>query len=300
MNDTRQSELAGTYTPPIVKGDPVEISTNVYVIPDHRVSLVPNIGIVVGDSASLVIDTGVGRRNGAYVLDQAKRLTGSRPLYLAVTQLDPGHGFGAQSFAGEATIIYSTSQRTRLRENAPSYAEPFIGLGTEVAAEFEGLELVDSTLTYSGSLEIDLGGTRAVLRDWGVSHTADDQTITIDSRVLFGGDLFQTRMFPIIPYVPPFDTHFDGDRWIDALDELVALDIPVVVPGHGEVTDTDQIRGVRDYLDYVRTASRRLRSEGVSLEEAGTRIEEYSMTQWPTWGAPRWVRSLVKAFYTGA
>jgi len=48
--------------------------------------------------------------------------------------------------------------------------------------------------------------------------------VLIDDRVLFGGDLFETRMFPILPYFPPFH----GDRWIEALDELIALDIQIV------------------------------------------------------------------------
>jgi hypothetical protein len=63
---------------PVVRGDPVEVSDGVFVIPDHRVPLVPNVGLVVGDTAALVIDTGLGPRNGARVLDQARRLAGAR------------------------------------------------------------------------------------------------------------------------------------------------------------------------------------------------------------------------------
>jgi len=80
-----------------------------------------------------------------------------------------------------------------------------------------------------------LGGTRAVLRQCGPAHTTDDQTVHIDDRVLFGGDLFETRMFPILPYFPPFDSHFDGRRWIDTLDRLIATPPDIVVPGDGAV-----------------------------------------------------------------
>ena len=287
---------------PIVRGEPVEVSDGVFVIPDNRVPLVPNIGIVVGDRAALVIDTGVGPRNGAHVLGQARRLAGDRPLYLAITQLDPGHAFGSQAFKGEATIIYSVSQRERLRRHAPAYVDTFEALGPKVAAELEGLKLVDPDVTYDGRAEIDLGGVRAVLRQWGPAHTADDQTVLVDDRrVLFGGDLFETRMFPILPYFPPFDTHFDGGRWIHALDELIALDFEVVVPGHGEVTDTAQIREVREYLEYVRTEARRLRAGGVPLDDAAARIVEHARARWSTWETtwetPRWIGFAVRAFY---
>ncbi len=286
----------GAYAPPIVSGEPVEIAAGIHVISDNRVPLVPNVGIVVGDRRVLVIDTGAGPRNGAYVLERARRLAQGRPLYLAVTQIDPGHGFGAQAFADEATIIYSTAQLRRLRTDAPNYAPMFRGMGPEVAEQLTGLELVESAITYTGSLELDLGGVRAHLRDWGVSHTSDDQTILIDNRALFGGDLFQTRMFPILPYIPPFDTDFDGERWIAALEELANMEVPVVVPGHGEVTDSRQIREVREHLIFVRDESRRLLEAGRSLEEAAEVIETESLRRWPDWESPVWITATVRAF----
>jgi alkyl sulfatase BDS1-like metallo-beta-lactamase superfamily hydrolase len=41
----------------------IKIADNVYVIPDGRVNLVPNVGIIVGDKGILVVDTGMGPRN---------------------------------------------------------------------------------------------------------------------------------------------------------------------------------------------------------------------------------------------
>ena len=187
-------------TPPVVRGEPAEVANGVFVIPDGRVPLVPNVGFVVGDQAVLVIDTGVGRRNGAYVLERARRLAGGRPLFLTTTHFHPEHGFGAQVFKGEATIIYNRPQRDELRRKGAAYIEMFSGLGPDIAAEIAGVELTDPDITYDGQAEIDLGGHRAVLRSWGPAHTAGDQTILVDGRVLFGGDLFETRMFPIVPY----------------------------------------------------------------------------------------------------
>lgn len=288
---------ASGYAVPLVQGNPVELAEGVFVIPDRRVSLVPNVGIVIGDDAALVIDTGVGPRNGAYVLDQARRLAGRRSLYLAITQLDPGHGFGAQAFKGPATIVYNAAQQERLRDRAPAYADAFRGMGPQVAAQLEGLELVDGDVVYDEPFDLDLGGVRAQLRSWGPAHTVDDQTVLIDDRVLFGGDLFETRMFPILPYFPPFDAGFDGDRWIAALDELITLGTRTVVPGHGEVTDVGQIREVREYLEFIRTQTRRARADGVSLEEVATDIERFALERWSGWETPRWIRFATRAFY---
>lgn len=288
---------AGTFAAPLVSGEPVEVADRVFVLPDRRVPLVPNVGIVLGDRAALVIDTGIGPRNGDFVLRQARRLAGQRRIFLALTQLDPGHGFGAQAFKGKATILYSAAQRQRLRDEAQSYVETFAQFGSEVAGELDGLELVDADLVFDERLELQLGGVGAQLTTWGPAHNADNQTVLIDDRVLFGGDLFETRMFPVLPYFPPFDNHFDGDRWIAALDALIALDVECVVPGHGEVTDVAQISAVREYLDFMRERTRQARRAELALAEATEAIEEQALARWPGWDEPQWIQPAIRAFY---
>ena len=59
-----------------------------------------------------------------------------------------------------------------------------------------------------------------MLRGCGRAHTGGDQVVLVDGSVLFGGDLFETRMFPIVPHFPPDDVDVDGDHWIEVLDEL--------------------------------------------------------------------------------
>jgi glyoxylase-like metal-dependent hydrolase (beta-lactamase superfamily II) len=295
---TVSESLEQASPPPIVRGEPVEVSDGVFVISDERVPLVPNVGIVLGAHAALVIDTGMGRRSAAHVLEHAKRLAGDRPLYLTITHFHPEHGFGAQVFEGEATIIYNRAQRDELRRKGAGYIEMFKGLfGPHVAAELEDVELVDPHVTYDGELDIDLGGHRAALRSWGLAHTGADQIVLVDDRVLFGGDLFETRMFPIVPYFPPDDVDVDGSRWIAVLDRLIAFDPAVVVPGHGEVTDVTLIRDVREYLDHVRGEAGRLRASGASSDEAAAEIERGVLARWDTWENPEWIGFAARAFY---
>ncbi len=290
-------ETNGNGVPPLVRGEPVEIADGVHVIPDRRVELVPNVGLVMGERAGLVIDTGMGPRNGAYVLAQARRLAGTRPLYLTVTHFHPEHGFGAQAFKGAATIVYNRGQRDELRRKGAAYLDMFRGLGPHIAAQLEGVEFVGPDLVHDGEAEIDLGGHTAVLRTVGPAHTTSDQIVLIDDRVLFGGDLFETRIFPITPYFPPHDTDVDPLRWIAVLDQLAALAPEIVVPGHGEVTDVAVIREVRDYLAHVRDEARRLRAAGLSADAAAATIEQEARARWSTWERPEWIGSAARAFY---
>ena len=287
--------------PPVVRGEPVEVSSGVFVIPDGRVPLVPNVGFVVGTRAVLVVDTGMSLDSAAYVLGQAKRLAEGKPLYLTVTHFHPEHGFGAQVFANESTIVYNREQRDELRLKGAGYIEMFKGIfGQHVVTALEGVELIDPHEVYDGETEIDVGGHVVTLRTFGRAHTGGDQVVIVDGRVLFGGDLFETRMFPIVPYFPPDDVDVDGSAWIAVLDELLALAPAVVVPGHGEVTDATLIRDVRDYLAYIRGEATRLKAAGASEDEAVAEIEPAALARWSDWDNPEWIGFAVRCFYAEA
>src|SRR3979411_3203002 len=76
---------AQNQTPLVPAGKTREIAEHIYVIPDQRVNLVPNIGMIVGREGVLVIDTGMGPKNAETVLGEVKKITGERIAYLTVT-----------------------------------------------------------------------------------------------------------------------------------------------------------------------------------------------------------------------
>src|SRR5207253_6115821 len=216
--------MTNAAAPPVADGEPVAVSEGVYVIFDNHVPIVPNIGIVVGDSATLVIDTGLGRDNGAYVLARARRLAGGGPVYVATTHVDPGHGFGTAAFKGNARIVFHKSQVEEMHRLGHGYIDTFSRLRPELTPMLRSVEFVEPDIVFcDGDLEVDLGGHRAALRSYGPAHAADDQVVLVDDRVLFTGDLVLAGQFPIVPYFPPFEADIDANHWIDVLDELTSL-----------------------------------------------------------------------------
>jgi Metallo-beta-lactamase superfamily len=63
----------------------VKLSEHVYVIPDFKVGMVPNVGIVVGTKGALVIDPGMGWRNGEVVLREVQKVSPGGDLYIVNT-----------------------------------------------------------------------------------------------------------------------------------------------------------------------------------------------------------------------
>src|SRR2546430_15858470 len=92
-----------------------ELARDVVVIPNRRVQLVPNIGVIGGRHSVLVVETGMGPRNAETVLRFAADYAKGRKLYLTTTHFHPEHAFGAQAFAGEATFLINRDQAEDLK-----------------------------------------------------------------------------------------------------------------------------------------------------------------------------------------
>ena len=295
-NDAATAAVGTEPVPPVVSGSPEEIADGVFVVPDRRVPLVPNIGVVVGDRAALVVDAGMGPNNGKAVYAIARELAGDRPLFLTITHFHPEHGFGASELRG-ATIVYNREQHEEFRDKAQAYVDMFRGFGPQVAEQLEGVELVEPHVVYDGAADIDLGGKLVRLRSWGLAHTRGDQVVFLPAeRVLFTGDLVENRFFSIFPYFPPEDADVNGTKWIAVLEELQKLDPTIVVPGHGEVGDAGLVAAVHGYLTLLRSETKRLAAEGKDADAIVAALEPELRERYPDWDAAEWIAFGVRAF----
>ncbi|HEY1317020.1 MAG TPA: MBL fold metallo-hydrolase [Gaiella sp.] len=284
--------------PPVIENDPTEVAEGVHVIPDGRVPLVPNVGIVVGERSALVVDTGMGPRNAATVRRHAERLATGRRLFLTLTHFHPEHAYGAQAFADGAVSLYNRAQLDDLRQKGSGYLELFKTFGDAVAAELEGVELVEPDVVYDTAAELDLGGRQVELRARGRGHTLGDQTVFLPAqRVLFTGDLVEERCFAIFPWFPPDDVDVDGHRWIEVLRELERLEPAIVVPGHGDIGGVEVIATAREYIEQLRDETERLAGAGRSEDEVAAELDRSFRELHPDWAQPEWIDFGARCFY---
>ncbi len=289
--------------PPAPIVDPTaltEVAAGVFVITDRRVPLVPNIEIILGNDAALVVDTGMGPASGQKVLDCARRLAGNRRLVLTLTHFHPEHGFGAQVFKGAAKIHYNRSQRDELRAKGDGYLGMFKTFGPGVAAALEGTQLVQPDDVYEGSsTSIDLGGRTVELRTWGLAHTAGDQVVWLpQERILFTGDLAEERIFPIFPWFPPNDADIDGARWAEILTELASWKPAIVVPGHGDIGGAEILTAVRDYMVDLGKRVTAERKSGKDADAIVASLGPKVRAEHPDWSAPEWIDFAIRYYST--
>ncbi len=171
-----------------------QVSPHVHVIPDNSVPMVPNVGFVVGERSILVIDTGMGPRNGAAVAEVAKKLGGSRALYLVTTHFHPEHDLGASAFPASTTLIRSADQIKDIDEFGLQLAKMFASRSQFVADLLKDADFRKADVTFEKEYVLDLGGVRAQIIAMGPNHTRGDTAVWVESdRALFSGDVVMQR-----------------------------------------------------------------------------------------------------------
>jgi glyoxylase-like metal-dependent hydrolase (beta-lactamase superfamily II) len=284
---------AGAQAPMVSEEALVRVAPNVYVIPDGRVNLVPNIGIIVGDRGVMVVDTGMGPANAERVLRQVRRITDKRILYLTVTHFHPEHGMGAQAFPADVTIIYPTAQRDELLAKGQAFIKLFSGFSPEIATLLQQVRITPAHVTFATEAEVDLGGTVVRLAHFGPAHTRGDNFVFLPrERILFGGDVVLNRFFPILP-----DPDASGSQWIAILDRLAKLEPVTVVPGHGEVGDSGLIVAMKQHLVAVRDRVQELTAGGKSPEEITQAVSVEFREMYKGWQNPQWLKNEAERFH---
>lgn len=267
-----------------------ELARDLVVIPNGRVQLVPNIGIIGGTHSVLVIETGMGPANAETVLRFAADHANGRRLYLTTTHFHPEHAFGAQVFAEEATFLVNKAQAEDLATKGAGYLDMFRGLGEPVARHLDGVELVTPDVVYDDSYDLDLGGRVVELRATGRAHSRGDQVVTVpDADVMFTGDLVETGQFAIFPWFPPHDTDVSGIRWIAVMERLAAEGPRTVIPGHGDAGGPGLLADVRDYLRLLRDETWTRRDSAMSEETIIEEVKALMLDRHPEWDGQDWI-----------
>lgn len=230
-----------------------------------------NAGLVVGDGASLLVDTLFDLVLTADMLDAMLPLTRTAPISSVVnTHANGDHCYGNQLVEG-AEIIASSAAAEEMAEVPPSLlaamnaAEGEIGdlfRGFFGSFRFEGIEQRLPTRVFDGRLDIDVGGRTLELIEVGPAHTRGDVIAYVpDARTVFTGDILFIGGTPIV-WAGPLS------NWVAACDLMLGMDIETVVPGHGPVTDKGGVAMVRDYLAFVDGEAQARQEAGVDVWDA--------------------------------
>ena len=254
------------------------------IAPDVYACLQPDRGLgtsnsgLVNRAGGLVVDTFWDLPHTRRLIETYARVWNGPARRVVNTHRNGDHCWGNQLFRDAEIIGHRlcaadfAKERPELMQmlrDAGGSDDPMLrGMARLLADwDFRGIQLTPPTTLVDDRLTLDLDGIRVELIHVGPAHTAGDVIVHLPAeRVVFTGDVLFRLCTPI---------GWEGTfaRWTAALDEIVALDPAVVVPGHGPISGIDGPQDMKAYLEYVRAEARRFFDAGLSTLDAARRID---------------------------
>jgi glyoxylase-like metal-dependent hydrolase (beta-lactamase superfamily II) len=287
--------VAQAPAPPLVKeGKTVKLSEHVFAIPDELVPMVPNVGIVVGKRATLVVDPGMGARSGESVLRELAKVSRNAELYIVSTHFHPEHTTGEAGFPQSAKVIRAAAQQQDIDEMGMQWVKIFASRSPVVAELLQGFTSFRApTELFDKEKTLDLGGVSVKMLRLGPGHTRGDTAFfVVEDRVLFSGDLAMSGVFPA--FATPQSR---AGSWIASLEALDALRAARLVPAHGPLAEASIIGQYRDYLKALQARVAELKRAGKSSDETAELLRGEFRQKYPDWAQPLRVVAAVNAVY---
>jgi glyoxylase-like metal-dependent hydrolase (beta-lactamase superfamily II) len=259
----------------MVGEDTIKISGHVWAIMGF-----PNIAIVVGSRATLVVDTGMGQKNGATVARLAAKLApNNTKLFLTTTHFHPEHAGGEPGFPPATILIRDAVQQQEMEKHGQEMIDMFSSRSAENKELLAGVVLRPPDVTFDQEATVDLGGVTARLLWFGGAHTKGDELTFVEpDRTLVSGDVVQNKTMPNI-----FGDGGTPATWLAVLDKVDALNAAHVLPDHSAPGDGSLVSEERSLISGIRTRALALKGQGVSAEDAGKQITAELKTQHPDW-----------------
>lgn len=129
----------------------------------------------------------------------------------------------------------------------------------------ENYQIKVPTITFTENLKLYVGEHTVELYHLP-GHTENHIGAYIpQEKIFFTGDNFCNRTQPSLAHCMPLE-------WIASLKRIEAMDIDVVVPGHGEMCDLKEVRIFRQFIEECVDMTREAIKKGISKEEALDKI----------------------------
>lgn len=196
---------------------------------------------------------------------------------------DHCHGNGC---CPQAEIVASEASAREMAEVPPATLAMFKAAGAKLGPagayfadifapfDFDNVEERTPTRTFSGVMDIKVGDKAVRLIEVGPAHTGGDVLVHVPGdRAVFTGDILFIDGTPLMWAGPVAN-------WIRACETITLMDVDVIVPGHGPITDKAGVRRVADYLAYIDGEARKRFDAALPVREAALDIALGDFSSW--------------------
>lgn len=233
----------------------------------ENIGAIANVGFIIGDDCVAIVDSGGSYLEGQKLNTVLKALTDKPVCYVINTHVHPDHMFGNAAFKQYKPIYIGHS---KLPDAIAARKTFFTTTFKEILQQsFEGTEIIspNQVVELDKPITLDLGNREITLTAYQTSHTDNDLTVfDHQTKTLWTGDLL------FVDRIPVMDGSING--WITIMDDMLAMDLKHVIPGHGLIKNDHWQQAIQQQRDYFVTMRQQIRD---IIYDFGT-IEQASKT----------------------
>lgn len=232
-----------------------------------------NIGLSIGTDGAILIDNQFAPLSEK-ITNAVAKITDQKIKYVINTHWHGDHSGGNENFHNQGALIVA-HENVRKRMSTDQVNKVF---GRTTPASPEAALPV---ITFSKDMTMHLNGEDIMAFHVHNAHTDGDGIIWFPkSNVIHMGDTYFAGRYPYI------DISVEGsiDGLIKAVNQVLFLinEDTKVIPGHGAVSNKEELKQYRDVLLTVRDRVKQAIAAGMSLEEA--KASNLSKEFDDTWG----------------
>ena len=279
----RSAPMGKTYEKGLVE---VADGVHAYLQPDGGWGW-SNAGLVTAGGSSLLVDTLFDMTLTREMLDAMAPVTRGAPITTIVnTHANGDHCYG-NAAVGAEEIITSEASAREMEEVPAALLAGMLAMAPDLGEtgayverifgsfRFDEVEPAEPTKTFTGTLELSVGDLPLRLVDVGPAHTGGDVLVELPDRsTVFTGDILFNGGTPVV-WAGPFA------NWVAACDRIIEGGWSTIVPGHGPLAAADDVRRLKDYLEWLAEEVRPRQAAGMSVDQT---IADIDLGEWADLG----------------
>jgi glyoxylase-like metal-dependent hydrolase (beta-lactamase superfamily II) len=215
------------------------LTNRVYYMPHYSETDRPALGLICGDSYSVIVDSGNSPAHAKDFLGLVDKMDIPPVKFVILTHWHWDHIFGMKTM-GFITISHEETKEKLAYLQTLNWDDASLDARVETGEEIEfcrdmikrempnrdHLELKLPDINFTNRMELDLGGVSCVVEHVGGVHAQDSSIIYIpDEKVMFLGDCIYQDFYS-------GEWSYDLDELVSLLDKIKKYDVDIYVTGH--------------------------------------------------------------------
>ena len=248
-------------------GEGVYMAKGGYGLPsEENRGFISNAYGLLTEEGWVVIDTLSTPELAREFIAELKKIKDKPILYVIVTHYHMDHWFGIAPYKEEGAKFIAHKNLREFYEDGS--AHEVLEVAQKSFGVFGNVELIPPDVVVEDRVELRVGKEVIEIIPMTPAHTNTDLVVRFKD-YLFVGDLVAYKRIPFLG-----DRNVSTRAWLGVLNRIKGMKFVKLLMGHGDPAGKEAVRWTINYITYVRENIKRLKDEGLFIDEVKKALED--------------------------